>query len=74
MSIGKNTRKPVAAASAMPRTIDNAKSDMEALAYNNSAIAGLALAEIFFRPVNSRDHHPHIRFTPLPKGNGDQNV
>jgi hypothetical protein len=29
MSIGKNTRNPVAAASAMPRTIDNAKSDME---------------------------------------------
>jgi hypothetical protein len=30
MSIGKNTRKPVAAASAMPRTIDKAKSDMKA--------------------------------------------
>jgi len=47
---------------------------MEALAYNNSAIAGLVLAEIFFRPVNSRDDRPHIRFTPLPKGNGDQNI
>jgi hypothetical protein len=45
MSIGKNTRKPVAAASAMPKTIDNAKSDMEAQAYNNSAIAGLVLAD-----------------------------
>jgi hypothetical protein len=45
MSIGKNTRKPVAAARAMPRTIDNAKSDMEAPAYNDSvAIAGLVLA------------------------------
>jgi hypothetical protein len=30
MSIGKNTRKPVAAASAMPRTIDNAKSGIVA--------------------------------------------
>src|ERR1700730_16906582 len=28
MSIGKNTRKPVAAASPMPRTIENATSDM----------------------------------------------
>jgi hypothetical protein len=28
MSIGKNTRKPVAAANAMPRTIDNAKPDI----------------------------------------------
>jgi hypothetical protein len=48
MSIGENTRKPVAAASAMPRTIDNAKSDIEAPAYpayNNSAIAGLVLAD-----------------------------
>ena len=44
MSIGKNTRKPVAAARAMPRTIDNAKSDMEAPAYNDSvAIAELRL-------------------------------
>src|SRR5262249_57488198 len=31
MSIGKKTRKPVAAASAMPRTIDNAKSDVQLL-------------------------------------------
>src|SRR5208337_3735922 len=29
MSIGKNTRKPVAAASPMPRTIDSATSDMD---------------------------------------------
>jgi hypothetical protein len=29
MSIGKNTRKPVAAASAIPRAIDSAKSGME---------------------------------------------
>src|ERR1700733_9223545 len=28
MSIGRNTRKPVAAARATPRTMDNAKSDM----------------------------------------------
>jgi hypothetical protein len=32
MSIGKNTRKPVAAASAMPRTMGKVKSDMEQLA------------------------------------------
>src|ERR1700677_529114 len=35
MSIGKNTRKPVAAARATPKTMDNAKSDMEA-AYNET--------------------------------------
>jgi ABC-type uncharacterized transport system substrate-binding protein len=29
MSIGKNTRKPVAAASPMPRIIDSATSDMD---------------------------------------------
>jgi hypothetical protein len=29
MSIGKNTRKPVAAASPTPRTSDNGKSDMQ---------------------------------------------
>src|ERR1700677_397076 len=35
MSIGKNTRKPVAAARATPKTMDNAKSDMES-AYNET--------------------------------------
>ena len=40
MSIGKNTRKPVAAASAMPRTIDSAKSDMEASAASQRFISG----------------------------------
>jgi hypothetical protein len=31
MSIGRNTRKPVAAASPIPRTTDSATSDMENL-------------------------------------------
>ena len=37
MSIGKNTRKPVAAASATPRAIGKAKSDMRPLSQPSTA-------------------------------------
>ena len=36
MSIGKNTRKPVAAASPMPRTSDNGKSDIRSVTSENT--------------------------------------
>ena len=42
MSIGRKTRKPVAAARATPRAIDNTKSDMRGRTYNESAAAAPA--------------------------------
>jgi len=39
MSIGKNTRKPVAAASPMPRTIDSATSDTDRTKHHSFSVS-----------------------------------
>src|SRR6516165_6436027 len=51
MSIGKKTRKPVAAANAMPRTIGKAKSDMRPLSQPSTACYSQMLTQ-----VGAQDH------------------
>src|SRR6516165_5128859 len=55
MSIGKNTRKPVAAASAMPRTIDNPKSDIQLL---SRVARSLRIKQRFRTPSQCRRSEP----------------
>jgi hypothetical protein len=59
MSVGENTRKPVAAASAMPRTIDNAKSDIEAPAYPATTCARARAERRCAAPVDRSRRSKH---------------